>query len=161
MEATCVYEHWRPDTNVCFYVGKGPLRRSRDMGVSAGCRTAAHGAVQQEPKAKGLSVEVRIVAVGLDEIESLRFEMDRISLYGRADLGTGTLVNRTNGGSGTSGMRHTDASRAKLSAHFNPLGKPPRNTRLEPRTEYQAKLAAKRRRDQLSAKRQTRWIKPC
>lgn len=49
-----------------------------------------------------------------------------------------------------------------MKAPFNPTGKPLRNNpRLEPRTEYQAKLAAKRQRDQLSAKRHTRWIKPC
>lgn len=26
-----VYEHWRPDTGVCFYVGKGKEKRAWDM----------------------------------------------------------------------------------------------------------------------------------
>jgi hypothetical protein len=26
---SCVYEHWRPDKDVCFYVGRGRKRRGR------------------------------------------------------------------------------------------------------------------------------------
>nr|WP_292766372.1 NUMOD3 domain-containing DNA-binding protein [Mesorhizobium sp.] len=111
----CVYEHWRPDTNACFYVGKGALRRSRDLGVSAGCRTKAHGAVQEALRAQGLQVEIRIVAQDLTELEALALEMERIALYGKIEDG-GTLVNRTIGGSGTYGMRHTPEARAKMCA---------------------------------------------
>lgn len=29
-----VYEHWRPDLATCFYVGKGKLKRVRDLSRS-------------------------------------------------------------------------------------------------------------------------------
>jgi hypothetical protein len=103
------------------------------MGVSFGFRTAAHGAVQQALKEQGLSVEVRIIANGLSEIEALRFEMERIALHGRADVGTGALVNRTDGGSEMKWVHQTDSS-------------------------HRGKLAYKEHRDKLAAQRQAEWL---
>ena len=45
---------------------------------------------------------------GVSEIEAFEMEVALISLLGRKDLGTGTLRNRTNGGDGASGYRHTE-----------------------------------------------------
>lgn len=113
MGSICIYEHWRPDPGQCFYVGKGSLRRSRDIVPSSG-RNALYVAVWRELKTLGLEVEVRIVASELDEIPALILEAERITLYGRLDNGTGTLANRTDGGSGTNGMIHTAHSRQKI-----------------------------------------------
>ncbi len=42
-------------------------------------------------------------------------ETEFIKLYGRRDLGLGTLVNMTNGGDGIVGLHHTEETRSKMS----------------------------------------------
>ena len=42
-------------------------------------------------------------------------EVEFISLYGRYDLGLGTLCNKTNGGDGCLGLIHTDEAKLKMS----------------------------------------------
>ena len=52
-----VYEHWRPDTNVCFYVGKGKGNRAWAMNR----RNKHHKSVQSKLTSLGLSVYVKII----------------------------------------------------------------------------------------------------
>lgn len=50
----------------------------------------------------------------LAEEFALLVEQEAIEKYGRRDLGTGTLWNLTDGGEGTSGMKHSDEAKAKI-----------------------------------------------
>jgi hypothetical protein len=51
----------------------------------------------------------------LTEEEAFKHEIYMISIFGRKDLGTGILYNKTNGGEGTSGYSHTEETKHKMS----------------------------------------------
>ena len=51
----------------------------------------------------------------LTEEEAFRHEVYMIAVFGRKDLGTGILHNRTNGGDGSSGAIRSDETRRKMS----------------------------------------------
>ncbi len=93
-----VYEHWRPDRDECFYVGKGHGKRANDMKKA---RNRFHKFIQAKLSKMGLMVEVRIVRGELDEAEALALEVERIAFW-RAN-GT-DIANLTDGGEGTSGF---------------------------------------------------------
>ena len=111
-----VYEHWRLDRDECFYVGKGKGIRAYKMRD----RNAHHRAIMGKLSREGSGMEVRMVATGLTEDEAFALERERIAFWRKAGV---DLVNRTSGGQGTSGMRHSDETKAKLSAYFteNPV----------------------------------------
>jgi len=99
----CVYEHIRPDTNAIFYVGKGSHVRAN----SKHRRNKHWNSVVS--KAGGYSV--RLVADNLEEDLSFLVEMERIDQLKRIGL---KLTNKTDGGEGPSGMRHTDEAKRKI-----------------------------------------------
>ena len=101
-----VYEHWRPDKNVCFYVGKGKNKRAWDL---KNMRNRYHKAVTSKLISMGLAVDVRIIAKDLSSQTAISMEIDRISLYGIENL-----TNMTYGGDGLSNP--TPALRQKMSA---------------------------------------------
>jgi hypothetical protein len=70
----CVYEHWRSDTNVCFYVGKGTTRRA----FSFIKRNKKHRLIRDELLAKQMEVDVRILFSDLDEATAFDAEITRI-----------------------------------------------------------------------------------
>jgi hypothetical protein len=86
-----VYEHWRPDTNACFYVGKGKMRRARSFEA----RNDRYGKIVAKLKRAGLQPEVRIVLIDLDSEGALKAEVERI----RQRRAEGVdLANYTDGG---------------------------------------------------------------
>lgn len=108
-----IYRHIRPDTNEVFYIGKG-------SNISRGNN--------QRMISKERSVWwKRIVALNNGNYkkevifecdnEKLCFEKEQefIALYGRKDLGKGTLVNMTNGGDGATGIIITDKQKLNTS----------------------------------------------
>jgi hypothetical protein len=103
-----IYEHWRPDTNVCFYVGKGHGDRAYRFRRNTYCNHIA-----QKLARAGMKVEVRIVQSGLDEASALALEVERIAHWRSKGK---TLANITAGGEGVCGLRHTDQTRAKIRA---------------------------------------------
>ena len=102
-----VYEHWRPDKDEPFYVGKGRKRRANDMGG----RSEHHKRVQRKLARLGMCVEVRLVAEGLTHNEALAFEIERIAFWKAAGV---ELVNRTPGGEGN--VDPLPETRAKMRA---------------------------------------------
>ncbi len=104
-----VYEHWRTDTNTCFYVGKGRAGRERRLTQ----RGTWHRRIVGKLSREGHSVEIRIIERDLMPESASAFEKMRIA-YWRA-LGV-QIVNATDGGDGTPGYRFSDVQRAKISA---------------------------------------------
>lgn len=89
-----VYEHWRPDTNTCFYVGKGKNKRAWDMKNMRNCH---HKAIVSKLISMGLSVDVRIIVKNISSETAINLEIDRIAFYGIENLS-----NMTYGGEGLS-----------------------------------------------------------
>jgi hypothetical protein len=58
---------------------------------------------------------IKILKSGLTEEESIKHEIYMISVLGRKDIGTGILQNRTDGGEGVSGLRHSEETRKLMS----------------------------------------------
>lgn len=87
--------------NSPYYVGKGSNRRllcsSRTIPVPTNDRF------------------IHVISQNLNEPDAFQLEMLLIYLYGRIDLGTGCLRNRTDGGEGCSGLIHSIVSRKKMS----------------------------------------------
>lgn len=102
-----VYEHWRPDIDKCFYVGKGKLRRAKSFEA----RNSRHARIVGKLRRSGLKPEVRIVASGLAEPEAFAIEVERIAFWRSEGV---EIANFTDGGDGTSGYRFSAESKAKI-----------------------------------------------
>jgi NUMOD3 motif len=101
-----VYEHWRLDKNICFYVGKGKGKRAFDMLH----RGPHHRSVTAKLAVDGIEVDVRFVGENLDEDAAFDLEVERIAFW-RA-RGT-CLTNKTDGGEGPAGYVQTPEHRRK------------------------------------------------
>jgi hypothetical protein len=102
-----VYEHWRSDTDVCFWVGKGHGRRAYRFK-----RNPHYNKIIKKLARLGMCVEVRLVANGLDEPTSFSIERERIAFWRSAGV---ALANYTDGGEGSSGRLHSEETRLRFS----------------------------------------------
>lgn len=100
-----VYEHWRPDSDLCFYVGKG----TGDRAYRLRGRNAGHVAIASNLALLGMCIEIRMVASGLSEEEAIRLEEERISFWTSVSV---KLVNRY--GVGNRSVFMTEEVRQKL-----------------------------------------------
>ena len=101
------YAYLREDRTP-YYIGKGKDNRAYKRG---------RGGIKP-PKDKS---RILILKNNLTEEESFKHEVYMIAVFGRRDLGTGILHNRTNGGEGASGTVVSNKTRKKLSeANKNP-----------------------------------------
>jgi hypothetical protein len=91
-----VYEHWRPDRDEPFYVGKGKGGRANLMRR----RNMHHRAIQAKLHKLGMAVEVRIIVNGLSEEDAFNIEKQRIQMWKAAGI---DLANKSEGGEGNSG----------------------------------------------------------
>ncbi|QGT54303.1 translation initiation factor 2 [Synechococcus phage B3] len=85
-----------------YYIGKGQgdrAYRKRQEGINP-------------PKNK---TKILILKENLTEEEAFKHEIYMIAVFGRKDLGTGILRNKTEGGEGISGYKHTKKTKRKLS----------------------------------------------
>lgn len=109
MKSFYVYEHWRPDTDLPFYVGKGSGRRARKLRSNR--RNPHHQNVVNKVTSVGFCIEVRMVAGGLTEDEAFALERERIAFWKASGI---ELTNQNAGGEG--GRNPSEASRLKMSA---------------------------------------------
>jgi hypothetical protein len=96
------YAYLREDRTP-YYIGKGKGKRAYYKKKSEGLRV---------PKDKN---RIIFLKQNLTEEEAFKHEIYMIFVFGRKDLGTGILHNRTDGGDGTSGRCWSDETRQKLS----------------------------------------------
>ena len=99
-----LYRHIRTDKNQPFYIGIG---ETENRAYDKKCRTK----IWKNVAKKGYETE--ILFDDLTWEQACEKEKEFIALYGRRDLGTGTLVNLTDGGEGTLGYRHTKEAKEK------------------------------------------------
>ena len=128
MKIHYVYVVFRPDGSPC-YVGKGK-----------GDRCLQHLKSSHNPRLAGVikkaGGDVPIVKVRqhLTDAEAMEIEIALIAVIGRADLGTGPLLNLTIGGDGVVGHKRTPEQRMQMSIAR-------KGTRVSP--EAAAKVSAK------------------
>lgn len=102
-----VYRHRTLDTHEVFYVGIGSLQRVYEKGKR---RSNFWNRVVDKH-----SYYVEILKTNLTWEDACDLEKLLILEYGRRDLGTGCLVNMTNGGDGTKGVIRSLEYRQKVS----------------------------------------------
>jgi len=106
-----------------YYVGKGKGDR-------------AYSKRRKGVKRPAEDDRILILKRGLTEKEAFTHEKYMIAVYGRKDLGTGILLNRSDGGEGNSGHKHTEDTKIRI-------GNSSRGKKLKPRTNlHRQRLSA-------------------
>lgn len=95
------YAYLREDGSP-YYIGKGSSKRIY-------CKTKGE---IRPPKDKS---KIIFLKQNLLERDAFKHEIYMINIFGRKDLSTGILRNKTNGGDGTSGYKHSENTKQKIS----------------------------------------------
>jgi hypothetical protein len=99
------------DASIPTYVGKGKGRRYRDHRQA---NAKGHFAYHLRKQLREGVFPITVRLKHLSEEEAFNEEKRLIALYGRKDLGTGSLYNRTDGGDGPSGHVLSKAHKQRL-----------------------------------------------
>jgi hypothetical protein len=126
---------WLRDNGTPYYVGKGRGKR------------AYHNDPYRSVKKPKYDSRILVQYWGSEE-EAFSMEKFWVSLFGRLDLGTGVLRNRTNGGDGPTGAKRSVTTIEKLSKRM--LGS---KLRL-------GAVLSKESKSQISSKVKTLWADP-
>jgi hypothetical protein len=111
-----------PELDQPFWFGKGHGKRMYSH------RQEAKKCLKDPTRFRDIKIKIiiKLWAIGLDfteekicmnitEQKSFEIEIEAIAKYGRIDNGTGCLANLTDGGEGSSGYRHSEKSKRKMS----------------------------------------------
>lgn len=104
-----LYRHIRLDKNEPFYIGIGNDKYYNRAFAKTGRNKIWHNIVSKT------EYEVEIIYDGMSKEQAFEKEKEFIKLYGRKDLGTGTLCNLTNGGEGGFGVVRTEEFKKRAS----------------------------------------------
>ena len=129
------YAYLREDRTP-YYIGKGCGNRIYSN----------YGRPCIKPKDKS---RIIFLKQNLIEEESFKHEKYMIAVFGRKDLGTGILHNKTDGGDGASGLVHNEESRKRISEamkgenhpHYGKRGKDSPNYGKVPSEEHRRKIS--------------------
>ena len=105
MKEYYTYAYLREDKTP-YYIGKG-------------IRNRAHSRHQKGIKLPKDKSRIIFLKQNLTEEEAFQHEKYMIAVFGRKDLGTGILHNKTNGGEGNSGLIHSNESKLKMATSKN------------------------------------------
>lgn len=100
------YAYLRED-GTPYYIGKGKGNRA----YTKHWRSKSKGGYFNPPKDKS---RILILKNNLTEEKAFKHEVYMISVFGRKDLGTGILINLTNGGEGCSGAKRSEETKIKM-----------------------------------------------
>jgi len=123
------YAYLREDKTP-YYIGKGKESR-------------AYKRSKKDIKPPKDKTKIIYLKQNLTEEEAFKHEIYMIAVFGRIDLGTGILYNRTNGGDGCSGLIHSPETRAKLSAANKGENNPHYGKNRSPETRAKLSVAKK------------------
>lgn len=104
-----VYRHIRLDRNEVFYIGISKQNNNYMRARQAQKRNIFWKNIVSKTQFK-----YEIIWECTCEKELLEKESEFISIYGRKDIGTGTLCNLTDGGEGVHNYKHTDEAKFKM-----------------------------------------------
>ena len=116
---------WLSKSNIPFYIGKG-------HGNRAWQKTKGHNPPKDHTK-------IYIMEANLSELGAFALERRYIKWYGRKDIGTGILINKTNGGDGVSGYKRSEKWKIQKSLNSK-LFRKNKNT-IYDTLEYRKKLS--------------------
>lgn len=111
-----LYRHIRLDKNQPFYIGIGS-----DSSFKRAFEKTRRSQLWNKIVSK-TSYEVEIIFDNLTWEEACKKEIEFISIYGRKDLGTGVLVNLTDGGEGALGRKYIASQETKEKLRKSHLG---------------------------------------
>jgi len=153
-----IYRHIRPDKNEVFYIGKGcyisKSHSKRHQEKSR--RNKWWNRIVQ--KNNGI-YDIEIIYESETEMEINEKEKEFIKLYGRRDLGKGTLVNLTDGGDGSLGIKITEETKKKLSALWSGENHPNYGRKLSEETCRKKSESMKLSTKNLKGKKLPDWWK--
>ena len=125
------YAYLRED-GTPYYIGKG--RKAR-----------AYGCTGKPCKMPSDKSRILILKKNLTEEEAFKHEIYMIAVFGRKDIGTGILHNKSAGGQGKTGYIHTEEAKVKISEKVRGENHPLYGTSPSPETRKRMSVALKGR----------------
>lgn len=110
MKKFYVYEHWRTDTNQCFYVGKGVGGRAFEKRKN---RNEYYLRIVNKVEKSGHEIKIIVHCDCLDEASAFSMEMERIAFWREKGI---ELCNLTIGGDGIRGIGEVTLAKMRASS---------------------------------------------
>ena len=119
-----VYQLRLENSDAPFYVGKGSSDRVRAHFRPRSLKSKSRkNSIIRRAIASGEKVMSDVLAENMSESDAFAMEVELIKKYGRRDNGTGILANHTDGGDGSSGVKHNRSPAYRENVRLSRLGK--------------------------------------